>query len=367
MTSKTFAPTCFYNSIGSHEPALFMSDGETVVTETLDAHGYDRDGIKRADAPNSMTGPFYVSGAEPGDALLIRIERIAMIRSSGWTFQVLSPNVVNPSAVTRFPEREKTDWIIDIPMQRARLSNPPSTLRDWSVAVKPMIGCFGVAPAMGQAISTATSGPYGGNMDYRGFGAGVEVMLPVSVAGGLFFLGDVHAAQGDGEIVGTGIETPAEVQFTVELLKKSRPAPSARWRLDEIVVRIGGKRMYLWRAVDDNGEVLDMLVQKRRNMAVAFKLLRQLLKNQGIHPKTIVTDGLASNPAAVRELGCKDRHRAGLLHYLVKKLKQSFHSLEGQNMSDPKMAKTKERAWLDYTQMSAPKLKAELVGEHCHF
>ena len=96
-------------------------------------------------------------------------------------------------------------------------------------------------------------------------------------------------------------------------LRNSRPAPSARWHLDEMVVRIGGKRMYLWRAVDDEGEVLDMLVQKRRNMAAALKLLRKLLKNQGVYPEVFVTDGLASYPAAASELGCKDRLRAGRL------------------------------------------------------
>ena len=96
-------------------------------------------------------------------------------------------------------------------------------------------------------------------------------------------------------------------------LRKSRPAPSARWHLDEMVVRIRGERMFLWRAVDDEGEVLDMLVQKRRNKAAALRLLRKLLKNQGVHPETIVTDGLASYPAAARELACKDRHRAGRL------------------------------------------------------
>ena len=77
-----------------------------------------------------------------------------------------------------------------------------------------------------------------------------------------------------------------------------------------MVVRIGGKKMFLWCAVDDEGELLDMLVQKRRNEAAALKLLRKLLKNQGVHSETIITDGLASYPAAVRELGCKDRHRA---------------------------------------------------------
>ena len=80
-----------------------------------------------------------------------------------------------------------------------------------------------------------------------------------------------------------------------------------------MVVKIGGQRMFLWRAVDDEGEVLDMLVQKRRNKAAALKLLSRLLKHQGVHPERIVTDGLASYGAATRELGCQDRHRPGRL------------------------------------------------------
>ena len=67
-----------------------------------------------------------------------------------------------------------------------------------------------------------------------------------------------------------------------------------RWHLDEMVVKIGGRRMWLWRAVDDEGEVLDMLVQRRRNKKAALRLLRKLLRNQGIHLETIVTDKLAS-------------------------------------------------------------------------
>jgi acetamidase/formamidase len=85
-----------------------------------------------------------------------------------------------------------------------------------------MIGCFGVAPARGEAITTATSGTYGGNMDYRAFGAGATVYFPVFQPGALVFLGDVHAAQGDGEIQGTGVETSAEVAFTVRVLKGRR-------------------------------------------------------------------------------------------------------------------------------------------------
>ena len=90
-------------------------------------------------------------------------------------------------------------------------------------------------------------------------------------------------------------------------LRRSRPKPTGRWHLDEMVVKIAGKRMWLWRAIDDEGEVLDMLVQKRRNTIAALRLLRKLLKHQGIHPETIMTDKLASYGAAVRKLGCGNR------------------------------------------------------------
>jgi amidase len=260
MTLHNFTPSRFYNSIGSHEPALTIGDGDTVVTETLDAHGFDRHREKRAESPNPMSGPFYVSGAEPGDALLIRLDRITMIRPTGWTFQVLASNVVNPGAVARFPERVVTDWIIDLATQRARLTNPPAALRDWSVAVKPMIGCFGVAPAMDQAISTATSGPFGGNMDYRGFGAGVSVMFPVSARGGLFFLGDVHAAQGDGEIVGTGIETAAEIEFTVQVVK-SKQIGWPRGSTTHEIFTIGNARPLDQALQHATTEMLDWLIE----------------------------------------------------------------------------------------------------------
>lgn len=94
-------------------------------------------------------------------------------------------------------------------------------------------------------------------------------------------------------------------------LRRRRTPPTGRWHLDEMVVRIGGQRMYLWRAVDDEGEVLDVVVQKRRNRQAAAKLLRKLLKNTGVHPETITTDKLASYGAALRDLGLTDRHRPG--------------------------------------------------------
>jgi transposase-like protein len=94
-------------------------------------------------------------------------------------------------------------------------------------------------------------------------------------------------------------------------LRRRRCPPTGRWHLDEIYARIGGQKVWLWRAVDDEGEVLDILVQKRRNKHAALKLLRSLLGNQGVHPESITTDKLVSYGAAVRELGLKGVHRPG--------------------------------------------------------
>ena len=221
MTTIRFEPARYFNTIGTHPAALRVPDGATVAVRTVDAHGFDYRGNKPADRPNPMSGPIFVEGAEPGDTLSVTVHDIAMTRGTGWTFNTLAPNVVDPDTVPTYPQREKTHWVIDAAAGRATLADPPPSLARWDVAVEPMIGCFGVAPSMGQAMSTATSGRYGGNMDYRGFKPGVEAMFPVAVEGALFFLGDVHACQSDGEIVGTGIETAAEVTFTVRVRKNT--------------------------------------------------------------------------------------------------------------------------------------------------
>jgi acetamidase/formamidase len=222
LATHRFTPTRFHNAIGRAEPALRITDGDTVITSTLDAWGFDGNGRQLAERPNPMTGPFFVENAEAGDALAVRIDRMTPNRQTGWTFSVLAPNVVEPGFLAQLPQRQRAEWIIDTSSETVRLADPPDRLREWVLPLSPMLGCFGVAPSLGQAISTATSGPNGGNMDYRGFGPGVTVLFPVSEPGALFYLGDGHASQGDGEIVGTGIETSFEVEFTVHLLKEKR-------------------------------------------------------------------------------------------------------------------------------------------------
>ena len=95
-------------------------------------------------------------------------------------------------------------------------------------------------------------------------------------------------------------------------LRRRRHRPTSQWHLDEMAILIGGRRFWLWRAVDDEGEVLDLLVQRRRDAKAAAKLMRKLLKKQGFAPKTLVTDRLRSYGAAKAQLGLSARHEQGL-------------------------------------------------------
>ncbi|WP_413992301.1 IS6 family transposase [Labrys okinawensis] len=94
-------------------------------------------------------------------------------------------------------------------------------------------------------------------------------------------------------------------------LRRRRPRPSGRWHLDEMVLTIAGKRVWLWRAIDSEGEVLDLLVQTRRNTVAAIRLMRKLLRKQRFTPEVIITDRLRSYGAAIRELGLSARHEQG--------------------------------------------------------
>ena len=135
----------------------------------------------------------------------------------------------------------------------------------------PMLGCLGVAPPDEQAISTGTSGPYGGNMDYRGYVAGITAFFPVFAPGALIHLGDGHAVQGDGEIVGTGIETSFDVRFTVHVLK----GKSIRWPRGE-------DAEYIWTV--GNARPLDQAVQHATS-----EMLRWLQEDYGLSPVAACT------------------------------------------------------------------------------
>lgn len=241
MATHTLIATTWHNVLGTVPPALTIADGDSVVTQTIDAAGIDKDEVQRWPGPNPMNGPIAISGAEPGDALQVDIVRMTPIRERGWTRAALAGNVVDPERVRDLPPRDRADWLIDAEAGTVRLKEQVPGLEQLVLPLEPMIGCFGVAPRLGQAFSTATSAENGGNMDYRGFGPGCRVWFPVAVPGALFFLGDCHAIQGDGEIVGTGVETAMEVEVRLSVVKGQRQT-WPRGERDGAIFTVGNAR-----------------------------------------------------------------------------------------------------------------------------
>ena len=220
MAIHQFQPSVYYTALGSYDPVLRIANGDTVFTTTVDNAGRDASDEQVTPGGNPQTGPFYIEDAEPGDTLAVRFDKLWPNRTMGRTSTIIAPNIVDPRYVAQMPdEHVRAEWELDLEEGIATLIKPETKLGRLTLPLDPMLGCFGVAPPRGQIISSATSSNHGGNMDYKGFVSGVTVYFPVFVPGGLLFMGDGHAVQGDGEIVGTGIEVSFNVQFTVQLLK----------------------------------------------------------------------------------------------------------------------------------------------------
>jgi amidase len=243
MTVHQFVPDHYHTAIGTYEPVLRIAAGDTVETSTVDSGGLDKHGESVTPGGNPQTGPFYVEGAAPGDVLAVRFDRVIPNRSWGRTSALVAPHVVDPGFVAELPrERGRGHWEIDVEKWTATLAEPETALGRLTIPLDPMMGCFGVAPPRGQAISCATSGTHGGNMDYRGFRQGVTVYFPVFVEGALFHLGDGHATQGDGEITGTGTEISMDVTFTAWIHRKQQPITWPRAEDEQFVMGVGNAR-----------------------------------------------------------------------------------------------------------------------------
>ena len=243
--ARTFIPERFYNTFSfAHPPALRIKLGERIVTKTADAAGVDWNGTQVAQGPNPQTGPFFVEGAEPGDMLVVSIEKLEINRASGYSSSLLAPYAVDPAALIARVDREprRVNWILDKAKNAARLDG--NDIGGLELGLRPMLGCVGVAPARKEAVATSTPGPFGGNMDYAGMNAGVKLMLPVYEPGALLFIGDGHALQGEGEVVGTGIETSMDVEFSVQVVKK-KPSQWPRLENETHLMVLGSERPLL--------------------------------------------------------------------------------------------------------------------------
>jgi acetamidase/formamidase len=220
-----FEPKEFHNTFsGAYKPVLTIKPGDHVITYTIDAGGTDSAGVKRAQGPNPQTGPFYIEGAEPGDTLVVHLLRLEPNRATGYSGTLLAPYAADP-AFLRFEglrEPKTLTWQLDKKKGVAVLESAEFKPGRLELPLRPMLGCIATAPAGKAAISTSTPDNFGGNMDYNGMGAGATLMLPVFEPGALFFLGDGHARQGDGEVVGSAIETSLDVEFSVDLVKQKK-------------------------------------------------------------------------------------------------------------------------------------------------
>jgi len=242
MAIHEYHPEVYHAVLGQFEPVLRIADGDTVVTSTVDNAGHDASDKKVADGINPQTGPFYIEGTEPGDTLAVYFDKMYPNRRIGRASVKIAPNAIEPSYIAEIiGERVIYEWEFDLYKGTATLINPDPELGHYTLPLSPMLGCFGVAPMMDQGIAATTASNHGGNMDYNGFGAGVTVYFPVFIKGALFFLGDGHAVQGDGEITGMGIESSFDVQFTVKVIKgKSITCPRAE--NDEYIMTAGNAR-----------------------------------------------------------------------------------------------------------------------------
>ena len=218
-----FSPTEYCNTFSAlHRPVLSINAGDRVITKTIDAWGFDSQGRKVAERPNPQTGPFFVEGAARGDILVVRLEKIEPDRSTAWSGSLLAPYAVDPGFLRSAGLREQQDqtWTIDKKKGIAWLESASFRPGRIEIPLRPMLGCLGTAPDRKEAVATSTPDAFGGNMDYNGMTAGVSLMLPVYEPGALLFLGDGHAAQSDGEVIGNALETSMAVEFTVDLIKR---------------------------------------------------------------------------------------------------------------------------------------------------
>jgi acetamidase/formamidase len=209
-------PTAFLDTYSSaHAPVLKMKSGDRVVTTT-------GTGV-------AQTGPFYVEGAEPGDLIVVSIEKLEPARTTAMSGSFMAPNTFDPGGLAN-RSAAPVPWTIDaangvvtldltqvIPnVDWAARYSPPV----YALPLKPVLGSIAVAPPKQEVVSAASAGSFGGNLDSGVIAAGARVLLPVYEAGALLFLGHGLARHGDGDVTATGIETTLEVEFSVEVVKK---------------------------------------------------------------------------------------------------------------------------------------------------
>jgi acetamidase/formamidase len=208
---------CHYGWNNANTPALRIAPGDSIEFNTVDASGGQLSATSTvADLAqldfgkiNPVCGPVYIDGAEPGDAIKVTLLEFG---PSGWGWTANIPGF--GLLADQFKDPALHIWTYDAKTLAPALFGPGGR-----VPLKPFCGTIGLAPAEAGQHSIVPPRRVGGNMDIRDIATGTELYLPVEVKGGLFSVGDTHAAQGDGEVCGTAIESPCTVAVKFELVK----------------------------------------------------------------------------------------------------------------------------------------------------
>jgi acetamidase/formamidase len=229
-------------------PVATLQPGDTLETRTVDAFGgviqKPGDTLAKVKGDNPLTGPFAIAGAEPGDTLAIRILDLTVdsVRGVGALapgFGALNTTSYTPMLNPNLPEKI---WFYDIDRAANEATfHALDSSFTMKIPMQPFLGCLGVAPAGGEARSSIVPAEHGGNMDAPEVRPGFIVYLPVNVAGGLLYMGDGHAAQGDGEVAGTAIEVPLRVRLRVDLIKRKKIS-WPRFENDSSIMAVGAYR-----------------------------------------------------------------------------------------------------------------------------
>ena len=208
---RQITPKTYYHTFSRAHPALDkIRPGEVIATKTIDAGGQDERGVWVSQPSNPQTGPFYVEGAQPGDALAVRIRKLRMNRNFGWCNYRLLLNSLTPEHVEGiYSDHYKQDlvrkgrnnlvpWDIDLAARPAPTARAFQRAAETRVPGQSHAGVHRRGGPGRSAPPSGISGPHGGNLDYNEIREGATVILPVYHPGALLFVGDGHALQGDG-------------------------------------------------------------------------------------------------------------------------------------------------------------------------
>jgi len=225
-----FTPTVFYRQFSAaNQPVLTIAPGDTINTTTVDAGGTDEKSVTRVLGGNPQTGPFYIETATPGDTLSVHFTKVRLNRDWAISDDAIVDRGLDSQLAVKMKDGGRiVRWHLDAQRGVATPEKVSEHLGRYSVPLRPMLGCVAVAPPPQQeaAPRTGDSGRWGGNMDFNEIVEGATVYLPVNVPGALLYVGDGHAAQGDGELTGDALETSMAVEFTVDVIPAKRiPGP----------------------------------------------------------------------------------------------------------------------------------------------